>query len=112
MSPTIKAYERDAKPLEIAGTLRQDGAVIIRELLPHDVVDRLVAAVAPFLKIPKLNEHYGTNVTTCSNLFGRDPIFARELLLNPVVLGVLDGTTEIEVLVYDRGGRLVGRSDG
>ena len=27
-------------------------------------------------------------------------------------LGVLNGTTEIEVLVYDRGGRLVGRSDG
>lgn len=92
MGPTIKAYERDATPIEIAGTLRQDGAVIIRELLPHDVVDRLVAAVDPFLKVPKANEFYGANVRTCSNLFGRDRIFVEELLLNPMVLDVLDGT--------------------
>ena len=92
MSPQIISHERDAKPLEIAETLRRDGAVIVRDLLSHDVVDRLVTAVSPFLHVPKGNDFYGGDVRTCSNLLGRDPIFTEELLLHPLVLDVLDGT--------------------
>ncbi len=90
--PQIKSYEKDAKPLEIAGTLRQEGAVIIREVLPHDVVDELVAAAEPLVRESPGPEFYGENVRTCSNLFGRDPVFAERLLSNSLILDVLDGT--------------------
>ena len=90
MSPKIVSHERDAKPLEIAATLRRDGAVIVRELLSHELVDQLVTAVAPHMHVPKGNDFYGGDVKTCSNLLDRDPIFSQELLLHPVVLDVLD----------------------
>ena len=48
-------------------------------------------AAQPFLKVSPSAEFYGEQVRTCSNLFGRDPVFAEPLLLNPLILDVLDG---------------------
>ncbi len=91
MSAHVAAYERDAKPAEIAETLRRDGAVIVREVLAPDVMDQLAAGVTPYLH----NAHgavYGGKTKTCSNLFAYGPEFSEHLLTNPLVLDVLDGT--------------------
>ena len=89
--PQITSYAKDANSGEIAATLREKGAVIVREVLPHDVVDRLVSSVQPFLEVSPSADFYGERVHTCSNLYGRDPVFAEPLLLQPVILDVLDG---------------------
>ena len=91
MSPKLVAYERDAKPAEIAQTLRRDGAVIVRELLPHAVMDQLATGVAPILRKPP-GSIYGGQTKTCSNLFAHGREFSEHLLTNPRVLDVLDGT--------------------
>jgi len=90
--PQIESFARDAKSLEVAHALRRDGAVIVREVLPHGVVEELVQAAEPLLHDAPGTEFYGGNVRTCGNLFGKDPVFATHLLTNPLILDVLDGT--------------------
>lgn len=94
MSPRVKSYERDAKALDIAGTLRREGAVIVRELLAPEVVDLIVARLAPHLEKKKAGggELYGNRTKAFAGLFAREREFSEHLLMNPVVLEVLDAT--------------------
>ncbi len=93
MSPQITAYDRDAKAVDIAATLGHESAVIVRELLDPEVVDLLVDLLDPHLarEEPGGGEFYGNRTKVFGNLFARGREFSEHLLLNPLVLGVLDG---------------------
>jgi hypothetical protein len=93
MKPQITSYDRDADHVAIATTLREEGTVIVRNVLSHEVMDQLRAAVAPHLRQPGGNQDfYGPTIETCPNLFSRGEIFLEQLALNPIVLNVLDHT--------------------
>ena len=90
----IVSYERDGAAREIAGTLRRDGAVIVRNALDPEVADELLAQLEPHLEREETGggAFYGGRTKSFGNLFARDRSFSEHLLLNSMALEVTDHT--------------------
>lgn len=92
MAVSIESFDPPAKAGEILGALERDGAAIVRRVVPPEKMDQLVAQLSPELEAldPGGGEFFGHRKKSLFGLFGRDPGFSRDLLLQPLVLEVAD----------------------
>lgn len=91
MTAAIESFSRDEKSDDIAAALRQNGAVIVRDVLSHEAVDELRAKLKPAYDAVTLDpDSIVGNKKGLSCLFSRGKEFSEHLLLNPVLLDMAD----------------------
>jgi len=92
MPASIENFGQHDKAGDITAALRRDGVAIVRELLPADEMDSLVALLDPDLdrQQPGGGEFFGHRARSTGRLFAHDPAFSEHLLLNPLTLEVAD----------------------
>ena len=88
LSPTASADE-------VVAVLRSDGAVVIDDLAPPDLLDRLDAELEPWLAATPygVEDFAGRSTRRTGALTARCPA-SRELLQHPLILGATDGLLE------------------
>lgn len=97
MQATIESFQRDVKASDVVSALQRDGAAIVREVVAPETMDDLLRLVTPDLetgraKVVEANggEYFGHASKPLFGLFARGPAFARELLLQPLLLEIAD----------------------
>jgi ectoine hydroxylase-related dioxygenase (phytanoyl-CoA dioxygenase family) len=99
MSPTIERFAATAEPDAIHLALDRDGAVIVENLLPTDVVDRVNAEVegaveaadpdAAFFN-PVMQAFHGSFTKQVAGMPGISRTFATEVMCRPLLLDICD----------------------
>jgi ectoine hydroxylase-related dioxygenase (phytanoyl-CoA dioxygenase family) len=81
----------DTKPADIAKVLREDGCVIISDLVPPESMDQITAELEPYIDATRGgdNEFLGHATRRTGALIARSP-GARTLVTNPAILNTLD----------------------
>jgi ectoine hydroxylase-related dioxygenase (phytanoyl-CoA dioxygenase family) len=85
----------------IAGALERDGAVIVQDLLDHDVLARFNAEIDPIIETaPRAKDRkfindaiqwfFGAQTRDVAGVAGRSRVFATEILTHPVYRAVCD----------------------
>jgi len=79
-----------AEAEHIAAVMADEGAVVVDELAPADLVDRVLAEVEPYLVATEFgpDEFSGRNTRRTGALIARSPA-SRELIAHPLVLDVV-----------------------
>ena len=92
MNASIASYGRDDSTADVAATLREDGAVIVRDLVTAEVMDSLTAKLYPDLnqQEPGGGLFFGYQKKSVGRLFAQGREFSEHLLLNERVLEVTD----------------------
>jgi ectoine hydroxylase-related dioxygenase (phytanoyl-CoA dioxygenase family) len=86
---------------DIVETLEQDGAVIVEDLLPPEVLSRFNAEIDPFLEAAPLAKDrqfvndvikwfFGAQTRDVTGVAGKSRVFATEILTHPVYRAVCD----------------------
>ncbi|HXQ61652.1 MAG TPA: phytanoyl-CoA dioxygenase family protein [Acidimicrobiales bacterium] len=83
---------------DVIGALVDDGAVIVHDLLSHDVVQAINAEVQPFVDLADpdmrhLNpgvQFFHSQTRHVSGLAGKSPTFATEVMIHPLLMAVCD----------------------
>lgn len=94
MQPTVKAFDSEEEPSEIAGALRADGVAVVHDAVPVETID----AIANKLRImferqtPAGAEFYGANTRRLvfADVLRNVPEVAEALLVNSKVLEIAD----------------------
>jgi hypothetical protein len=94
----IQQVGADAGAERVLGALLADGAVVIRDLLPPDVLLAINEEVEPFVELADpdmrhLNpgvQIFHAQTRHVSGLAGKSPTFATEVLIHPLLLAVCD----------------------
>ena len=92
MSPTLKTFRSGDDSGDIAAALRQDGAVVVRELASPAFVDALAERLVPALRgqEPGGESFFGAPTRGVGDIFVRAPEIADHLLLNETFLEIAD----------------------
>lgn len=87
---TLQHLPNTATIDEATAVLREHGHVIIDELVPPSVMDKILADMQPWIETTPFseNEWFGNGSQRIGNLIGRSPT-GRELVTNPLVLGTV-----------------------
>ena len=85
--PKLQTLPANAAPETILAAIERDGAVILADVLPTDLLDRIEAETRPHIKRSGkgLDEFTGRNTTRTGALVARSPA-AREAVMHPLVL--------------------------
>ena len=77
---------------EAVAVMREHGHVIIDDLVPVSVVDQILADMQPYIEVTPFseNEWFGNGSQRVGNLIARSET-GRDLVMNPLVLGVVKG---------------------
>jgi phytanoyl-CoA dioxygenase PhyH len=94
----VEHIDAVAPASEVVEALRRDGAVIVRGLLPPDVVDAINGEVQPFVDradpdMRHLNpgvQYFHAQTRHVSGLAGKSPTFATEVMIHPLLLSTCD----------------------
>ena len=94
----LQEIAADAPSDQVADALRADGAVIVRDLLPRDVVDAINAEVEPFVAaadpdMRHLNpgvQIFHAQTRHVSGLAGKSRTFATEVMIHPLLMALCD----------------------
>jgi ectoine hydroxylase-related dioxygenase (phytanoyl-CoA dioxygenase family) len=96
---TVVRFTRNDDPDDICAALDRDGVVVVEELLPLDVVDRVndevgaaVDAVDPNAELfsPVMSEFYGPYVKQLAGAPGLSRTFATDVMCHPMYLAICD----------------------
>jgi ectoine hydroxylase-related dioxygenase (phytanoyl-CoA dioxygenase family) len=114
---SIVSFGSAARPDEVVGALRRDGAVILRELAPADLVDRVAAELRPFFDAEGAapqNDFNGFKTLRVMGILARSRS-AADLIAHPRLIEIADtillpncisyrigSTTGIEILPGER----------
>ena len=92
MNAFIASFTRDDPTTDIAATLREEGAVIVRELVAAEIMDVLTGELARELdeQEPGGGLFFGHRKKSIGRLFAQGREFSEHLLLNERVLEVTD----------------------
>jgi ectoine hydroxylase-related dioxygenase (phytanoyl-CoA dioxygenase family) len=93
MPAAVRTLRADTEPAEAAAVLREDGCVVISELVAPEAMDRVLAETEPYLSATSAgrDDFHGHATRRIGALVARSPS-ARSLITNPMVLDVLDLT--------------------
>ena len=88
------------EPLEhVLEVLDADGAVIVEECFGTDVINQILAELAPYVEAPDSNKthinpaiaaFFGEHTRHVTGLSSKSPTFVAEVLLHPLMLGIAD----------------------
>ena len=94
MSTKIRVLDADAKSGDVASVLREDGAVIARDVVSQHGVKSMTDQLAKMMAAEEVGggEFMGNRTKHFGNLYSRGAIFSEQILLNNRILQVLDGT--------------------
>lgn len=89
---TLVALPATSEPHDVLSVLSRDGAVVLRELVPPSVMDRIVDETAPwFARAPVGQDDFrGYRTRRIGALVARAPS-THDLILNPLVLAAAEG---------------------
>ena len=92
MAASVPRVGSDASVDEVEAALRAAGCVVVEELAPVELMDRVASELEPFLQAtaPGGDEFTGFNTRRTGSLLARSPSFGA-LAAHPLVLGALDG---------------------
>ena len=92
MHAVIASFDRDEDAVNVAAVLREDGAVIVRDLVAPDVMDALTGKLAPELDRQEAGggEFFGHRKKSVGRLLACGRGFSEHLLLNERMLEVTD----------------------
>ena len=90
---SIRRFHRDGDMAEAVAEIRDNGVVIIENLIPAEVADALAARVAGDLEEqePGGGDFFGNRKRSVMALFARGPEFSEHLLCNERLLELADG---------------------
>jgi hypothetical protein len=94
----VEQIDAAAPASEVVEALRRDGAVIVRGLVPPDVVGAINGEVQPFVDradpdMRHLNpgvQYFHAQTRHVSGLAGKSPTFATEVMIHPLLLSICD----------------------
>ena len=88
----ICSIDRDASAEEAMKILDRDGAVIYRNVVDGDVIDRVSEELEPFLKraFDGEGEFWGYKTKRVASLIAKSPTYGTALATCPQILGVMD----------------------
>ena len=88
----VRSIDRHASADEAMAILEQDGAVIYRQVVDDEVVDRVNAELEPFLSRAYYGEgeFWGDKTKRVSSLVAKSKTYGEELATCPQILGVMD----------------------
>ena len=95
----LETIDRDTPLAAILDALKRDGGVIVRDLLPDDAADRIVADLAPTYAatapgsrsgLELWETFHGRSTIRFTGLAAHSDAFVEHALLNPILLGVAD----------------------
>jgi ectoine hydroxylase-related dioxygenase (phytanoyl-CoA dioxygenase family) len=94
----LQQIEADAPPDQVVGALVRDGAVIVRALLPPDVIGAINREIQPFVDaadpdMRHLNpgvQAFHAQTRHVSGLAGKSRTFATEVMIHPLLMAVCD----------------------
>lgn len=94
MSTPLRILGADASSSNIASVLREDGAVIARDVVSQHGVKAMTEQLSRMMAAEEIGggEFMGNRTRHFGNLYSRGPIFSEQILLNRRILQVLDGT--------------------
>ena len=89
---TVRSIDRHASADEAMAILEEDGAVIYRQVVDDEVVDRVNAELEPFLSRAYYGEgeFWGNKTKRVSSLVAKSKSYGEELATCPQILGVMD----------------------
>lgn len=91
----LQTVAPDTDPADLVDVLERDGAVIVADLAPPGVMDRIAAELAPWLTLPVEqsplgNDRFKGHKTLRTSSLIAKSAGCRALAMSPLVLGVLD----------------------
>lgn len=89
--PAVRTVGADTAPVEIAALLREDGCVVISNLVPVETMDRIRAELQPYVNVTDAGttDFLGHATRRIGALIARSPS-ARPLVTHPTILDTLD----------------------
>lgn len=83
----VHALRNTATPEDAVNVLKQDGCVIIRNLVPESLLDAIYAELKPFIEVTKVgrDDFAGYHTQRTGSLIARSPSF-HQLAMHPLVL--------------------------
>jgi hypothetical protein len=93
VSVAARTVDGNAPVAEIASILRDDGCVIIRDLVPPETMDEVMADLEPYRSVTSGGavDFLGHGTRRVGALIARSPT-ARSLVTNPTILDLMDRT--------------------
>lgn len=89
--PKLKEFAAGTEGSTLAGVLAEDGALILRDVLPREKQAQFLEEMAPYLEATRLgaDSFTGFQTTRTGALAARSAV-AREMILDPTVLGATE----------------------
>ncbi|KPF66926.1 phytanoyl-CoA dioxygenase [alpha proteobacterium AAP81b] len=89
--PALETFAPDTPPETLAAALRRDGAIIVRDVMPAGLREKLTAEITPYVEATPngRDEFTGALTTRTGALVARSPA-TRELLQHPTILALCD----------------------